>query len=333
MRQMVARTRGGPEVLEMVEVPSPEPGPDQVRVRVEAAGVLLADVLWQMGIIPGSPRPPFTPGYDVVGVIDATGSGVRDRREGDRVAAMIQYGGYAEAVCVAAARTVPVPPGLDPAEAVCLTVNYVTAYQILRRVAGLSTGAWALIHGAAGGTGSAFLDVSRLMGVRTIGTASAKKHDLLTRYGAVPIDYQWENFVEEVFKITPDGVDLAVDPIGGDVLPRSFRVLRRGGMLVSTAFMSAIQGSAGRLQILGSLIRLPLWNLLPNGKAAQMFDVVAYNRANPAHYAEDLGLLMEHLGAGRISPVLADQMPLAQAADAQRLLLGSKVQGKIVLTP
>ncbi|UCC88849.1 MAG: zinc-binding dehydrogenase [Anaerolineales bacterium] len=330
-RRIVIPQSGGPEALQVVEADLPEPAPGEVRVKVLSAGVLLADVMWQEGKVPGGPKPPFIPGYDLVGVVDRLGDGVSAPGVGQTVAALVQPGGYTQYASLPPEKLVPVPEGLDPAEVVCLTVNYTTGYQIFKRVAKLTPGKRVLVHGAAGGTGSALLDLGKVLGLEMYGTASKPKHDLVASLGATPIDYRDEDFVERIRSLTGDGVDLVVDHIGGAHLKRSFQTLRAGGLLISTASTAQIWGESTTLELLWGLIQLPLWNSLPNKKSAMLFDLVRFNKKNPAWYAQDLKTLMGYLAEGEIKPVIARQMPLVEVRQAQELLLGAKVRGKIVL--
>ena len=163
-RRVIAGRRGGPEVLEMAEATLPEPGPGQVRVRIQAAGVSFADILMREGVHPETPAGSFTPGWDLAGVVDALGPGVAGWQLGQPVAAMPVTGGYAEYLCLPAAELVPVPAGLDPAEVACVVFNYVTAYQMLHRSVRLQSGQRILVHAAAGGIGTALLQLGRLAG-------------------------------------------------------------------------------------------------------------------------------------------------------------------------
>jgi NADPH:quinone reductase-like Zn-dependent oxidoreductase len=330
-KRIVIPQSGGPEALQVVEVDLPEPPPGEVRVKVLTVGVLLADVMWQGGKVPGGPKPPFTPGYDLVGVVDKLGDDVSGPGVGQTVAAMIQPGGYTQYAFLPPEKLVPVPEGLDPSEVVCLTVNYMTGYQIFKRVAKLRPGQRVLVHGAAGGTGSALLDVGRVLGLEMYGTASKPKHDLVSSLGATPIDYRNEDFVERIRGLTGDGVDLVVDHIGGAHLKRSFQTLRAGGLLVSIASTAQVWGDSSTLAIMLGLLQLPLWNILPNKKSTTLFDLVAFNKKNPTWYAEDMKVLIGNLAEGEIKPVIAKRMPLVDARQAQELLLGAKVKGKIVL--
>jgi NADPH2:quinone reductase len=192
--RMVLTGLGGPEVLKCVEEHLPKPGAGEVRVKILAAGIAFADVLMRRGLYPGTPKFPFTPGYDLVGNIDALGDAVSQFVIGQRVAALTMIGGYSRYTVVPAGRLVPVPDGLDPAEAVSLVLNYVTAYQMLHRVAKLREGQRVLIHAAAGGVGTAALQLGRLAGLEMFGTASKAKHQLVASLGATPIDYRSESF-------------------------------------------------------------------------------------------------------------------------------------------
>src|SRR3954468_22791875 len=156
---------GGPDALQVIEEECPEPRPGEVRVRVLAAGVALPDVMAREGIHPETPPVPFTPGWDLVGVVDRLGASASGIDVGQTVAALPIHGAYAEFVCLPQRELVPVPSGLDPAEAVSLILNYVTAYQMLHRSAQVRRGQRVLVHGAAGGVGSALLQLGRLVGL------------------------------------------------------------------------------------------------------------------------------------------------------------------------
>src|SRR5512141_1623532 len=163
---------GGPDALQVLEEECPEPKKGEVRVRVRAAGVSLPDIMAREGVHPETPRLPFTPGWDLVGVVDRLGAGVSGIEPGQTVAALPISGAYAELVCLPQRELVPVPSGLDAGEAVSLVLNYVTAYQMLHRSAKVRRGQRVLIHGAAGGVGAALLQLGRLAGVEMYGTCS-----------------------------------------------------------------------------------------------------------------------------------------------------------------
>src|SRR5262252_8031820 len=186
--RIVVTGYGGPEALQVLEEECPEPKSDEVRVRVLAAGVALPDVMMREGLHPETPRLPFTPGWDLVGVVDRLGDGVSGIEPGQIVAALPISGAYAEFACVRQRELVPVPPGLDPGEAVSLVLNYITAYQMLHRTAKVQPGQRILIHGASGGVGSALLQLGQLAGLEMYGTCSARGAAAVSELGGTPID-------------------------------------------------------------------------------------------------------------------------------------------------
>ena len=231
MKRVVIDHFGGPEVLEVVEDADPRPGPGEVRVRVLASGVSFTDALIRAGTYLGGPKPPFTPGYELVGVVEELGPGCSRLREGDRVGALTVWGSNAERVCVPEKYAVEVPEDLDPAEVVSLIFPYMTAYQMLHRTARVQPGETVLVHGAAGRVGTAALELGKLAGVHLIGTASARDRAAVEQLGAVFVDYQNEDFLARVRELTDGGVDVVLDGIGGPVALRSFRALRRGNVI------------------------------------------------------------------------------------------------------
>ena len=339
-RIVVARY-GGSDVLQVLEEECPEPKPGEVRVRVDAAGVSLPDVLAREGVHPETPRPPFTPGWDLVGEVDRPGDGVSGLEPGQRVAAMPISGAYAEFVCLPQRELVPMPSGLDPAEAVSLVLNYVTAYQMLHHAARVRSGQRVLIHGAAGGVGTALLQLGRLAGLELYGTCSARGAPAVSELGGIPIDYQQLDFVEEIHRVTDDGVDVVFDPIGGPHLWASRKALRPGGRVVGYGLSTSLRGKGltsnrpGRRQrfrgtaIFGLYIA-GSW-LLPGGKRVVPYSIQTLKRLKPALFRQDLIALLDLLRQRRITPLVARRFPLAEARRAHELLEKGGVVGKIVL--
>src|SRR5881296_1573561 len=194
------------------------------------------------GIHPETPRLPFTPGWDLIGMADRLGSGVSGIERGQLVAALPISGAYTEFVFLPQRELVPVPSGLDAAEAVSLVLNYVTAYQMLHRSAKVRSGQRVLIHGAAGGVGSALLQLGRLAGLEMYGTCSSRGAAAVSDLGGIPIDYQHQDFVKEIHRLTSEGVDVVFDPIGGTHLWHSRKALRPGGRVVGYGLRSALRG-------------------------------------------------------------------------------------------
>jgi len=217
-KRVVITHYGGPEVITAIEEDAPTPKTGEVRVKVLAAGVSLPDVLAREGVHPETPRVPYTPGWDLVGTVDQLGEDVTGFDLGQPVAAMPIHGCYAQYVCVPKRKLVPVPAGLDAAEAVALVLNYTTAYQMLHRSAKARPGQRMLIHGASGGVGTAMLQLAKLAGVEMYGTCSAQGAAVVRDLGGIPIDYKNADFVKEVGRLTGDGLDAVFDGIGGNNL-------------------------------------------------------------------------------------------------------------------
>jgi NADPH2:quinone reductase len=334
---------GGPDVLQVIEEECPQPHPGHVRVKVLAAGVSLPDVLAREGVHPETPRTPYTPGWDLVGVVDQIREGVSGFEVGQIVAAMPISGCYAQYVCLPQRKFIPVPAGLDPAEAVAAILNYVTAYQMLHRSAKAKPGQRVLIHGASGGVGTAFLQLGQLAGVEMYGTCSAQAAEVVKRLGATPIDYRNADFVEEIHRLASDGVDAAFDGIGGDNLWRSREAIRQGGRVVVYGFQAKLRGGRmpsgtpnGRHPIRESatLGRYILRNLLlPGRKSMVPYSIQWLMRLKPEWFRCDLLTLFDLLQHKKIKPLIAQRLPLSQARYAHELLGGGGVIGKIVLMP
>ena len=330
-RAVVTR-HGGPDVLQMIEEDLPEPQAGQVRVKVLAAGVSAYDLMFRSsGLLPGTPRVPFTLGTDVVGVVDKLGEGVSVVEPGQMVAGLTSslngLGGYSEYVCLPESDLVPVPPGVDPAEAICVVANYLTAYMALHGVAKVQSGERVLIHGAAGGVGTALLQLGKLAGLEMYGTASKHNHELVSALGATPIDYRTENFVKRIRALTRDGADVVFDPIGGArQVWRSHRAVRKGGRLVW--FGVAATKKRGLIVIPCTLLMIGLLQIAPGGKQAQLFPDLAEDNA---WYRETLAKLLDLLAAGKVKPVVAERIPLTEAARAHELLERGRYAGKVIL--
>jgi len=230
--RIIVTRYGGPEALQVLEEERPEPKDGEVRVRVLAAGVSLPDVMAREGVHPETPPVPYTPGWDLVGEVDRLGNGVAGIELGRTVAAMPIHGAYGEFVCLPQRELIPVPSGLDAAEAVSLILNYITAYQMLHRSAKVKPGQRVLFHGASGGVGTALLQLGRLADLKMYGTCSSRGATAVSELGGVPIDYRNQDYVKEIHRFTSDGVDAVFDPIGGAHLWHSREALRPGGKVV-----------------------------------------------------------------------------------------------------
>lgn len=358
MKRIVVARFGGPEVLALAESPDPRPGPGEVCVRVLAAGVSFTDAQLRAGTYLGVPNPPFTPGYELVGVVEELGPGCSRLRKGDRVAALTVWGAYAELVCVREVDAVEVPEVLDAAEVVSLVLTYMTAYQLLHRTARAKRGEAVLVHGAAGRVGTAVLELGALAGLRLFGTASARDREAVERLGAVSIDHRNEDFLARVRELTGGGVDVVLDGIGGSVSLRSFRALRPGGRLVVFGHYATL--AHGRknwrawIEWYAATAAVGLWALLSprrrvfayriqklRGDRRQWFPVAGVSKAllvgggprEPKSFREDFLVLLELLREHKIHPAVAKRLPLSDAREAHELLERSAAVGKLVLVP
>ncbi|HEV2741984.1 MAG TPA: medium chain dehydrogenase/reductase family protein [Rubrobacter sp.] len=328
--EIVMTRQGGPEVLETHrrELPTAEPG--QVVVRVEAAGVAFSEVQMLKGRYFGQPKFPFVPGYDLVGRVEAVGEGADERLLGTRVAALTQTGSWADRLTLDAKDAAPVPEGLDPADAVAAVTNGVTAWQMLHRAAKVRPGQTVLVHGASGGVGTLLVQLARLAGAKVIGTASARKHEHVRSLGAVPVDYRDEDVPARVREISPGGVDAVFDHVGGPGLVDSYRMLRRGGTLVTYGSASTLDGTGHWIRpYLPIFARVLRWNATPDGKRATFY----YVKRWPKFFQKDLSTVLVLLAEGEIEAYAAARMPLEKAAEALGFLASGKASGKVVLVP
>ena len=328
-KKVILNEFGGPEVLQVVEEPNlPEPGAGEVRVKVLAASATFTDTMVRKGIYYGfKETPPLSPGYDMVGVVDKVGADVTGLDVGQIVADLTVWGAYTEYILRPADSLVPVSDGLDPAEAVSLVLSYVTAYQMLHRIAKVQRGQKILVHGAGGAVGTALLELGGLDDLEMFGTASKSKHELVRSLGATPIDYNSEDFLARMQAVA--GVDAAFDAIGGDNFKRSFKSLNKGGTLVAYGFYNQSMGKGGNVPI--EYMRVAMWNILPNGRSSTFYSIGALRKKQPDWFKEDLGALFGLLEEGKIKPSIERCMKLDEARQAHELIEQAAVKGRIVL--
>ena len=330
MKQVWIERPGGPETLTVHAVPIPNPAPQEVRLRVSAAGISHADLLVRRGRRhPGSPAIPLSPGFEVAGTVDAVGEGVNDLAPGRSVVAIVSHAGYSDFVCTEAWRCLPLPDGLSEERAALLGVAYWTAYYLLHHAARLQAGQSVLIHGASGAVGTALAELDHLAGLQLYGTASAAKHNRLRGYGVTLIDYRHEDFVARLDTLAPQGMQAVFDPIGGANWPRSYRTLRRGGRLLVYGARALEDGSLLRLLPYALLtVALALW---PDGRSVRFVGLLPERQRQS--YRRDLAKLLALLADGLIEPSLAATFHLTEAAEAHRLLEQERPRGKLLLLP
>lgn len=336
MRQIRIPRAGPPEVLELREAPDPQPGEGEVRVAVAAAGVNFADLLARMGMYPDAPPLPCVVGYEVAGTIDAVGPGVDAGRVGEPVVGMCRFGGYSSAVVLPAAQVVRRPEGLDAVTAAAIPVTGLTAWMMLEEMGRVRAGDRVLVHSAGGGVGLMALDLIKRRGAHAIGTASPGKHAFLRERGYQQlIDYRSQDFYQ-VLKDEP-GLDLILDPVGGDSWARGLKLLRPGGRLICFGFSSGATADTRKpLALLRFATSIPWLKINPLALMNENIGVMGVNMGNMWDESERvttwLRMLLELWRIEELSPVVHAAVPFERAAEAHRMIHDRENVGKVVLT-
>ncbi len=336
MRALTTPHYGNPDVLEVRTLPDPVPGQGQLRIRVARAGLNFADVNARMGLYPDAPKPPMVVGYEVSGTVDALGPGVSAPAVGTSVLALTHFGGQATHALADARVTTPIPAGMTLDQAAALPVNYVTAHHLLHRVGALQPGRSLLVHSAGGGVGLAVIQLARAVGdVTLFGTASAAKHAFLREAGLqYPIDYRTLDWAEEVKRLTQGrGVDLILDPLGGEDTKRGYQSLAPVGHLICFGFSQLISGSKRSWpHVLWQLTKMQRF-----GPLQLMSDNRTVSGVNVGHLFGEVTLLGDVMKdlfrlfqAGKISPHVDRVFPLSEGPAAHRFLQERRNVGKVL---
>lgn len=338
MRAIWITRSGGPEVLEVRETADPVAGPGQVRVRAHACGLNFAELSARQGIYPDAPKPPFVAGYEGAGIVDQVGEGVTSVAAGDRVLYLSRFGGHADTVVVPASNAFPMPAEMSFEEAAAIPVNYLTAYHSLFQVARVRSGDRVLVHMAAGGVGTAAIQLLRGTGVIGFGTASKGKHDYVREQGCQhPIDYRSEDYVQRVRELTSgEGVDYILDALGGADWAKGYGLLREGGMLICFGAANASQPGGRSVLRLAKLV----WGM-PSFRPFKLMNdnrgVAGVNMGAMWHRADMLGEHMKQIMAlyasGQVKPHIDSVHSFAKAKDGFARLEMGKNQGKVIFTP
>ncbi|MGC5743975.1 medium chain dehydrogenase/reductase family protein [Chryseobacterium sp. NFX27] len=333
-RKIVITEFGTPEVLQIVTRNNlPEPMPGQVRIKVLATSVNFTDTLIRRGIYPSVRKGnlPLTPGYDLVGTVDALGKDVENIKIGQKVAQLTVTGAYTEYICLDAKTLVSVPDGITDEQAISLVLTYVAAYQLLHRLAKVQFGQTIFIHAVGGAVGQALVQLGLLMNLKMYGTASLHRDLTLKNSGVQLIDYKTEDFEQILKEREPQGVDAVFDPIGGIQLQKSFRILNKNGTLVDFGFQGISQGKKGSVYF--DFIKVLIWNILPWFPNAEFYDITAYKKRHSNFFKEDLKTLFQLLKDGKIKPDISNIVSLEGVQEAHRLVEQGKTFGKIILKP
>ena len=322
MRAVVLEEKGGPEVLQIRDVPDPAAGPDEIVVDIATTAVNRADLLQRMGLYPGPPMEFEIPGLEFAGRVSGTGERVDRWAVGDAVMGIAGGGGYAERLAVHERQVMAIPDNLPMNEAGAVPEVFITAWDALVRQGGLTSGRWALVHAGASGVGTAAIQIAKALGAFIVVTASAGKHEVCHSLGAdVVVDYRNEDFVEAARACTSgDGVDVVLDVIGAEYLDRNVAALRVGGTIVQVGVMG------------GGRTDFDLGALMPR-RATLMGTVL---RARPLE--EKIAVTQQFarevlplIAAGVMGPIIDSRYPLDDIADAHRRMESNANAGKLVI--
>jgi NADPH2:quinone reductase len=320
---------GGPEVLGLVtEERLPEPNYGEVRVKVQATSINFTDTLIRRGIYPDvKEKPPITPGYDMVGIVDKLGDGVTDFTEGQKVAELTVIGAYSEYIILPAKQLVHVPHNVTAVEAVSMILSYVTAYQMLTRSARVKEGSKILIHGAGGAVGSALLQIGSILKLKMYGTASVDQHDFLKEFDCKPIDYKSENFVSVVNDLEPNGLDAVFDPFGGDHFKRSIKTLNKKGKLVAFGAYNA----KTQMDLIKSFLRVQIWNFTPWMPSTNFYSIGSWHKKHHDWFESDLKKLFVLLSENKLKPLVSKTIKLEEVVEAHELIEKGGLKGRLII--
>ena len=323
MRAVICNELGPVENLVVEERAVPDPGPGQVRVLMKAAGASFADALQVAGKYQFPQKPPYTPGGEAAGVVEAVGDGVTEWQPGDRVFASIGNGAYAEHILARSQQLIRLPDGLDFARGASFLQVYGTAWFAFKHRTVVRPGEVVLVTGAGGGVGLAAIDVARSMGARVIAVASSQeKRDLALSMGAeAAIDPLTEDVKLRARELTDGaGLDVVYDVVGGDVCEQALRALKFDGRLVIIGFT-------------GGIPRIPLNLVLLNNRTVVGVEWGGWIMRNPDDNKAMLVEVLAAIASGELHPVAPFERPLAEGADVLNELLTRRAVGKIVLIP
>jgi NADPH2:quinone reductase len=321
MRAAVCPAYGTPDVVRLEDLPAPELTDGQVRVRVTAASVNFPDVLLVADRYQMSVPPPFVPGSEFAGVVDAVGDGVQRVAAGDRVFGAALVGAFAEEIVVSASSVTPTPDGVVDAEAAAFGVAHRTSYNVLRSVARLEPAEELVVLGAGGGVGLAAVQLGAILGASVTAVASStEKLDVAASQGAKTLINHREGGLRQALRSAlPEGADVVVDPVGGDLAEPALRSLRWGGRFVTVGYAS------------GTIPRIPLNLVLLKGVQILGFEMRGFGTNAPEELARNEAELIDLFGSRRVLPYIGKRFALAEVVDALRYVADGKAIGKVVL--
>src|SRR6266403_5127215 len=323
MRAVICRAWGAVDDLRVEEVAVPAPGPDDVLIAVKATAVNYADALMTAGRYQTRPNLPFSPGLETAGVVAACGAGVTRLKPGDRVMAILAYGGLAEMAIAPEAETFAIPAGMSFEEAGAFPVAYISSHVAIRWQGRLEAGETLLVLGAAGGVGLTAVEIGKAMGARVIAAAStAEKLAVARDRGADElVNYSTEKLTDRVMALTDGkGADVCFDPVGGALFDAALSALGWGGRILLIGFV-------------GGVPKIPANRLLGKHRAALGSSLRYFRWHAPDKLRRSVEELLEWYAKGTLKPLVTHRLPLERGAEAIRLLSERKAHGKVVIMP
>ena len=323
MRAVLCRAWGEVESLEVADVAPPKPAPDEVLIDVRATGINYADAIMVAGRYQPKPPLPFSPGLETAGVVSACGAAVTRFKPGDRVMAIVPYGGLAEMAVAPEAETFPIPEGMSFEEAGAFPIAYISSDVAIRWQGRLEAGETLLVLGAAGGVGLTAVEIGKAMGARVIAAAStAEKLAVARERGADEvINYATEKLTERVMALTGDkGADVCFDPVGGPLFDAALSSLGWGGRILLVGFV-------------GGVPQIPANRLLVKHRAALGSSLRYFRWHAPDKLRRSVEALVDWYRSGKLRPLVSHRLPLDRSVEAIKLLTDRKAHGKIVVVP
>ncbi len=337
MRAAVVTSYGGPEVLQLQDVPDLNPGPGQIRVRVKAIGLNFADMFGRLGVYPGTPKPPFIPGMEFSGDVMDVGEGVTLVSPGDRVMGFSKLGSHAEQVVVSEKKAICFPQGMSYEQAASFLVTNLSAYHGLVRLANLRSGEKLLVHAAAGGVGLATVQLAKHLGAEVFGTAGSQQKTALARsYGADHVfDYTKVDFEPRIRVLTKNyGIDVVMDSVGGEVFRKSWQLLAPMGRYVLYG-VSAVTGKGAISRLKAAAVFSLMRPIFPPSLLSANKGIFGFNLGlltdKDAYFREAVTDLLRWHARGVLKTLIGKVFPFEEVVEAHRYLQGRESVGKVVV--
>ncbi len=313
-------------LVQTTEIEAPKKG--EVQIKILASGFAWADVMMRFGMYPAMPKFPFVQGYDIVGEIIKVGEGVSENYKGKRVAAFLQWGGHSQYINLPTEKLIEISSSLDPYQVECLPLNYITAYQVLTRAAKVKKNDTILVHGAAGGVGTAILQLAKVMGIKVYGTASTAKQNTIRENGGYAIDYKTEDFEKIIKEKEPNGIDAVFDIGGKGTYNKSGPLLKKKGAHI----LYGLIDTGNKMAFLVHIIKLNFKNIFTS-KTGKFYSVKGLYDKSFDEYKSDFLQLVKLLENKEINPIVAKVISLDEVSVTHKEFEAHQFIGKVIVDP